>query len=47
LEGWGEGWIAQEIVDDHESALEQFRLIGTDLDRDPSEKVNLGREALR
>ena len=33
------GLIAQEIVDDLESALEQFRLIANDLDSDTSEKV--------
>jgi type I restriction enzyme M protein len=31
--------IAQEIVDDLESALEQFRLIATDLGEDPSGKT--------
>ena len=31
--------IAQEIVDDLEAALEQFRLIANDLGRDASEKV--------
>ena len=33
------GLIAQEIVDDLESALEQFRLIANDLGSDASEKV--------
>jgi type I restriction enzyme M protein len=32
--------IAQEIVDDLEAALEQFRLISTDLGDDPSGKVS-------
>jgi hypothetical protein len=31
--------IAQEIVDDLEAALEQFRLIANDLGSDTSEKV--------
>ncbi len=31
--------IAQEIVDDLEAALEQFRLISNDLGSDTSEKV--------
>ena len=31
--------IAQEIVDDLEAALEQFRLISNDLGRHTSEKV--------
>ena len=31
--------IAQEIVDDLEAALEQFRLIANDLGNDTSEKV--------
>ncbi len=30
---------AQEIVDDLEATLEQFRLIATDLGGEPSEKV--------
>jgi hypothetical protein len=31
--------VAQEIVDDLEAALEQFRLIANDLGSDTSEKV--------
>ena len=31
--------IAQEIVDDLEAALEQFRLIANDLGEEPSEKM--------
>jgi hypothetical protein len=33
------GLIAQEIVDDLEAALEQFRLIANDLGSDTSEKM--------
>jgi hypothetical protein len=33
------GLVAQEIVDDLEYALEQFRLIANDLGSDTSEKV--------
>ena len=32
------GFVAQEIVDDHEAALEQFRLIANDLRRDLRER---------
>ena len=32
--------IAQEIVDDLEAALEQFRLIASDLGREPLEKID-------
>lgn len=32
--------LAREIVDDLESAIEQFRLIATDLGGEPSEQVS-------
>jgi len=33
------GLVAQEIVDDLDAALEQFRLIANDIDSDTSEQV--------